>query len=234
MSNVIPAEDAIRTALATAHEFGELTSSISAINSVRVPDEWWTGTRRILMIGQETGGETRTLQWMIDATDGIADVVESYETFDFAENTSVRNSPFWRAHRLLASELEDGVYRKVMWTNLVEVQSLNGVGGGIHNVPEPYRSKVIEWQAPVVKAEFKNLAPQAAIFFTGPVYDWILETVFPGVRLAAIESTGHPVRTLARLSHPQLPERSFRTYHPGFLQRQKMWNVVDDVIGLLK
>jgi hypothetical protein len=230
----VPAESAIREALTNAPDLGPLTSNISAINVVRVPDEWWNGNRRIVMVGQETGGETRTLQSMVDAKDGVADVAESYETFDFAENTSKRKSPFWRAHRRLADDLEDGAYRRVMWTNIVEVQSLSEAGSGIHRLPVQHRSTVIDWQAPIVREEFENMAPLAAVFFTGPNYDWILQKVFPGVVLAPIESTARPVRTLARVEHPLLPKDSFRTYHPASLQRQKIWGVLDDLVRLLR
>lgn len=231
----IPAAEAIRYAMADAErQLGALISSISAINTVRVPDEWWTGNNKILMVGQETGGEDRTLKSMVEAEDGLADIVESYETFDFAENTRQRFSPFWRAHRFLANEFESGIYRRVMWTNLVEVQSLLSLGSSILTQPDHHRQAIIDWQAPIVRAEFEHMSPSAAVFFTGPNYDAIIERVFPGAKFFPVESTGRSTRVFARVEHPLLPAKSIRTYHPRALQQQKLWGILDQVAGFIR
>jgi hypothetical protein len=64
-----------------------------------------------------------------------------------------------------------------------------------------------------------------SIFFTGPYYDYIIESVFPGIAFEQIDE--HPTRELARLSHGSLPGRAYRTYHPTYLRRGKRAHLLE-------
>lgn len=60
------------------------------------------------------------------------------------------------------------------------------------------------------------------MFFTGPYYDWILKSIFPGIEFEPVEGQ----RFLAKIRHPKLPDQSYRTYHPAYLNRAGLWEQI--------
>jgi hypothetical protein len=90
---------------------------------------------------------------------------------------------------------------------------------------------IVKQQGSVLLNELQTLEPDVCIFLTGPDYDPILERLFPNVHRENIHSA--PKRELAQLQHPELPEMSYRTYHPRALRRWGKWhylNVIRDCI----
>jgi len=77
------------------------------------------------------------------------------------------------------------------------------------------------------QAEVRILDPTAVVFFTGPRYDAILRSEFPGLELNAV--AGHTSRQFAEAVHPALPNSAFRTYHPRYLRRSGKWSRVKDL-----
>lgn len=229
----ILAADEIQLALAGAKlALGDLIDDVSGVGVVRVPLEWTGSTHQLLIVGQETGGMENQLREMIDDPALVDYIASTYAGFDFAEGTKVRYSPFWRAHRALSEKLEAGEYRRVMWTNLVKVQSRRDHRTSILALGPDDTRRVVEWQAPIVRRELAELAPGAVVFFTGPNYDDLLRIVFPDVRLEACLD-GVPVRTLARVQSALLPRNTFRTYHPGFLNRNSQFSLIDQIAELI-
>jgi hypothetical protein len=233
IQNGIPAYDEIRTALTRANSLGDAIHQVSAIGAIRISKEWSTSSKRVLMLGQETGALDFSLEEMRDKPDGIEEVALSYDWFDFAENKAQRSSPFWRAHRRLAHELENDQYRAVMWSNLVKVQSALETGSGIHQVDAALIGDVIDWQADVVRAEIRDISPDGIVLFTGPNYDWILQRVFLGAELKALKGSSGSVRAIAQVVHPSLPRKTVRTYHPAYMQRSGQMELLDDVVRFL-
>ena len=230
----IAAYDAIKAALEDLSSLGEAASQISAIGAIGITDEWSTSQKKVLMLGQETGGLDHSLAEMRTDPLGIEKVAASFKWFDFAEGKEQRNSPFWRAHRRLVAELGESSYRQVMWSNLVKVQSALAQGSSILHIAPEYLQAVIDWQAPVIRQEIAEIAPKGLILFTGPRYDWILRRVFPGAELIPLEGSAYPVRTIARVVHPDLPTNTIRTYHPTFIQRSKQHSILDEVVAVLR
>ncbi|HVW84012.1 MAG TPA: hypothetical protein VHB50_05010, partial [Bryobacteraceae bacterium] len=75
--------------------------------------------------------------------------------------------------------------------------------------------------------EIAILNPGAVIFLTGPNYDREIKAEFPDVQFHPTSEI--PVRMLARLKHPCLPEKTFRTYHPHYLQRARQWQLLEEI-----
>ena len=70
---------------------------------------------------------------------------------------------------------------------------------------------------PLLEREIAILAPDVVVFFTGPSYNGLLAATFPEAMLEAGSlSRAKPV---SRVIHPALPAKTFRTYHPNYLQR---------------
>ena len=119
--------------------------------------------------------------------------------------------PFWTSFRAV----EDWP-AGVMYTNICKV---DWEGGSFIRGNKAAGRAFLDRQRAVVQAEFEILRPDVCLFLTGPNYDWVVDTQFPGVLNEARVDTSIPARELTRLSHPLLPVNSIRSYHPGYLFR---------------
>jgi hypothetical protein len=72
-------------------------------------------------------------------------------------------------------------------------------------------------EAPSHKAALTGGVP---IFVSGPHYDVFVADEFPGCESVALAP--FPIRQVARYTHPILPCASFRSYHPGYLNRNEL------------
>lgn len=75
-----------------------------------------------------------------------------------------------------------------------------------------------------LSCEIEIMEPDIILFCTGPGYDKYLEKIFSST---VHHVDGYGPRHLARLSATGLPEKTFRTYHPGYLHRIKHSNSID-------
>jgi hypothetical protein len=87
--------------------------------------------------------------------------------------------------------------------------------------------------APRIRAE-SSLNPLSdflgpLLFVTGPSYDDVLAQYFADIEFKALDL---PARQFAMLVHPDLPEHSYRLYHPNYLNRDRKgrW---DKALGIL-
>lgn len=226
------ASAAIRRMLTNA---GSLTpglrSRLSAPFVVRVPESWRSARFRLAIYGQETNGWFDDLVNCTDDPTQIDRIADTYSDFDFAENyPKSRRSPFWRAHRQLAAELEGNDFRKILWLNLVKVEALVGdaqSGSMWDNLSYTEIDEVSLWQKQAFLMELEEARARSSVFFTGPRYDLYLKNMLDGVRYIPVE--GYGTSALCRLSHPRLPANSFRTYHPSYLARSGQWALVTTI-----
>jgi hypothetical protein len=132
------------------------------------------------------------------------------------------NSPFWTAVRVLEARL--GIAPGcVVWSNLNKVDQ--GKSGREERRPVTDIETGLLTHFPVLKQEIALAVPDVVVFFTGPDYDDLLERLFPKVVLSTIH--GFERRALARVEHPALPKKAFRSWHPGYLRRNKeRWDSV--------
>jgi uracil-DNA glycosylase len=86
---------------------------------------------------------------------------------------------------------------------------------------------------PVLKYEIQMLQPDVVIFFTGPFYDARIQKTFNDAVFEPIEHFNQ--RHFARVSQPDLPFHTYRTYHPGFSMRERAryFNPVADALKML-
>lgn len=167
---------------------------------------------RLLFVGQETQG----WEHPGDTEDPISELMERYESFRFGENR--RGTPFWRAvHEIRKQVNPESSDASILWSNLGRVDLDNDLPSG-----EMLDSLL---QTEVLPREIEITRPDAVVFFTGPTsrYDNALRRTFDAVELSETETNLHKV------SHPVLPENSFRTYHPNYLQRDSQWNLVESI-----
>lgn len=197
-------------------ERGAAFSELSAPFLIRIMEEYASAEPRIAIVGQETYG------WMdlhLDAflrSRGIDGALAEYEKFDFGANYC--SSPFWRRFHEVGQRLLGTRYnrRAVTWMNLFKC---NHAGKKSAMIESPHRELVLDLQADIFQLEVRHLAPQVLIFFTGPKYNSVISRFYP--RASFVTLGEYPVDQVARVRDDQLPELTFRTYHPGYIHWHK-------------
>ncbi|MHA6195825.1 hypothetical protein ACX3YG_15800 [Pseudomonas wadenswilerensis] len=198
--------------------------------------------KRVLIVGQET------LEWdfrpddyyhwpypsilrledFLAQPDSVEAMMHGYRAFEFARHQPGNfNSPFWRAHRQVRDALGEAVLgfdTQVLYTNLFKT-AVEGTSI-VKNGSREDADNIWRISAGLLTRELEILNPDAVIFFTGPDYDRYLELEFSGLVWAAVGEHGE--RRFAKLAHGALPAKSWRTYHPGYLNRGN-WQLVNEV-----
>lgn len=173
-------------------------------------------------MGQETFGWGDDLTTEHSPVPGVDSSLARYRSFEVGAN--YLRSPFWVAARWFQRELNPAAPPSAFaWTNLCKVDEAR------RRPPVAVQRLVVE-RFDVLREELRLTEPAVALFLTGPYYDELLRAQLPDVRFRTVEDW--PGRVLVRLEHPQLPERSFRTYHPGYLQRAHLGDVLLEVRDL--
>lgn len=154
----------------------------------------------LLIIGQETYG------WSKSAEDIEQNMFE-YE--DFNVGVYYYSSPFWNITRKVEQTLGNETY-SCAWTNISKYDVNGGRATGI------YENEVSTLDEILIE-EIDILKPKICIFFTGPNFDHRIRGVFREIEFCKVDNWNE--RQLCQLKHPNLPEKTFRTYHPNYLRR---------------
>jgi len=173
-----------------------------------------TGLDEVTGSTSTTGDELQTFQDFLSFDSSVDALIELYEEFAFAKTYRYRGSPYWKAFR----EMHDWNIGEMLWSNLsVDFDSGDPKKRSI--LLSPDRDAVLSTQADLLRGTMSLTKPDVVVFVTGPSYDGIIERFFPEVSFDFVTENG----SVKRLSHNELPNLSFRTYHPGALQRRKLW-----------
>lgn len=204
---------------------------------------------RVLVCGQETRGwrhrgsrprvaeehgpaPTDDLLWtagdVLADDDGLGALLKGYNDFNFGVGRrNVAGTPLWCAFR----EIGQQPGRAAMWTNIARVARWYQDRGDGHSdgasslrFDSELRQRLVEAQHGVLAREIAILRPHACVFFTGPDYDELLARSLTDLRRQTFGD--FPERQLARLVADELPQASFRTYHPGKLRQSGLWDYV--------
>ena len=219
-----------------------LQERLSAPLLLKVSNTWVKNKKRVLIVGQETLGwnfrKGQHYKWPYDPIssfkdfkmidDSINAMVHGYSFFEFAKHHRNYSSPFWRAYRQVRKKIGDeidGINTSVLWSNLFRM-SLDG-GSVIKNGSLEEISNIRTSSAGLLKAEIKILNPTSIIFFTGPDYNNSLYSEFENSTLIPFKS--YDINQTSYVKHEVLPEKTIRTYHPGYLNRGK-WDIVNQII----
>lgn len=218
--------DMANQALRTLYEIpiGALFAELKGIPGVsnpllvEAPAEYAQSKTRLMVVGQQTFGYEGDLGAGL-GEDPVAHLLGVYREFDLGGGH--RSSPFWQAAHALHDLLNpQGPMGGFLWSNLIKVDQGN-------YRPEPDVEVASRRLFNVLPGEVAILQPDVIVFFTGPGYDGALCRVFNGAKLEACG--GHEVEDLARVEHPGLPVRTYRTHHPHTLRMQKQWDLLDAI-----
>lgn len=191
---------------------------------INISDEYTDADIKIMVFGQETN------DWH-GAYGGVKEaesLMEEYDTFFTSKKCFSYAGQFWNAVSQTKSAIEERTGKSVglLWNNIVKIGKEGDKGR-----PD---SEVIAWQKPAMKFiinEIEIAKPDIVIFFTGPNYDDMLQTVFEDIKF--VSGSGKSSRQLALVSSKYLPVNSVRTYHPGYLWRNDFYDYLNDILAII-
>lgn len=188
------------------------------------PSNWFSAKTKLLLVGQETLGwgvaqghrgepAISRLSEFLAAPDGVGRLMSNYEEFAYGKNYHGNQSPFWRAFRLLQSG--SGVVQS--WTNIFRFDVDAGSVMGSCSAEEV--KTILAAQHGLLRLEIDQLAPDVVLFLSGPNYDSALRNEYPEIEFNSV--AGRTERQFARVRALGLPARSYRLYHPSYLNRSR-------------
>lgn len=194
-------------------------------------DVYESAIPRIIIVGQENNGWIEHYDyraWFNSMT--VDETVAAYRRFDVA---SYPYGSFSRYFAMFRDELLEPAWKgnpkAVLWGNLFKLNHQ-----GSQSIYSPLLEPMLRLQAGVIEEEITALQPDVVLFLTGPRYDDVLRRSFPDAEFQAID--GHPTNEIAKVVAANLPKQSFRTYHPGYLNRirRKKPHCVEAIISQVR
>ena len=138
--------------------------------------------------------------------------VQMREYENFIRSNESKSSPYWN----IISKIEKflGNERFSCLTTNINKFDVNGIRpNGIH-------LEVISKLDKILIDEIHITKPDVCIFFTGPEFDYRIESIFNGIEF--VEIPGFSVGQVCLLKHPELPKHTYRSYHPNKLRFSKL------------
>lgn len=177
--------------------------------------KYYSQKKPLLIVGQETNGWTYHV-------DEIQKQMDTYEEFQVGKGFDT--TTFWNVARKVESVLGNEPH-SCAWTNLSKFDLYGGKSYGKYE-------KVISTVDKILVEEIKIVNPKVCLFFTGPDFDMRLKKVFDGVIFEAIGDWN--LKQFCRLIHPELPQYSFRSYHPKSLRLRRLENDLLDYLAKME
>jgi hypothetical protein len=189
---------------------------------IHVPEAYETAKLRLVIVGRETHGWHSHLGDPAYPTDPDM-LIAKYQKFDLGRDYV--SSPFWwAAHNLQKKFAPEVPPFGFVWSNLF-------ICDQNQTTPQDDVADLLREHS-ILRKELAILQPDVVVFFTGwNPYDYTVRSLFPGIEIAPAD--GGEGKLLARLKHPDLPIRSFRTYHPKYLRLKGKMGVLDEIRSLV-
>lgn len=199
-------------AVPTLERISATHEGVSGPLLISVPSGYERAEVRLMIVGQQTNG------WP-SITVGLGELLRTYRDFDLGRSYTA--SPFWQAsHQLFGGVNPEGPERAFLWSNLVRVDQ--------HcERPKPEIEEAVS-KLGLLSVELQLLKPDAVVFFTGPHYDERLCRTFAGIAYRELAPD------VDRLEHPDLPVKSFRTYHPRYLWQAKKRAALEAIVRAIR
>ena len=175
------------------------------------PNDYDKSRKNLLVVGQQTHSWFNDK--IVSPTNRIDDLMKDYRNTltDFINGE--RKSPFWRAVQEFHANLDVNIF----WGNLNKIDIDK-------KRPSHEIENVLSGDFPFLQREIEIIQPYAVLFFTGPNYDDLIKKIFKGVQFEQVPESGYIDRKLAKVIMPGvLPEKSYRAYHPNYVQRSRLW-----------
>lgn len=178
---------------------------------------------RVAIVGQQQKGCDYTYKDFLENW-SIPEAIETYEQFYFGQHYNL--SPFWQFFREVREHYfgEQCDRGTVAWVNLLKFVTTDEKS----ILWQDFEEDALVAQGNIINEEMTIIKPDVCIFVTGPHYDRIIQRFYPSVKFADV---GLGEKVLSRIIHKDLPQYTFRTYHPNPLRLTiKKWRPVLDKI----
>lgn len=177
-----------------------------------IPYNYYKTNHKILMIGQENNGwgYFSSPKESMRYTLGFQNIRrwEQYPIFTF---------PYNFCASINECDINETKKSYLAWTNLRKFS--------FDEEPKKYLEeniqKIIDEEFNILADEIKIINPDIVLFLTGYRYDNDIKKQLSGVEFSNV--SGYNINQFSRLKHSVLPYNSFRIYHPGYLQRSKLY-----------
>lgn len=215
----------------------ELAPNFFAPLLLSLPDDWVGASHRLAFVGQETLGwqwtrehsgpmgyelthpDVHSLEEFFDLTGSTDALVDGYRQFDFASRQPVTHrSPFWRYFREAKNALMvKGESTSAVFTNVIRCAVDAESGFTLWSMSSDEREAYLSWQHGILLQELRIIQPTLIIFVSGPNYDGYLRRELGDLTFDPVPPA--TARVAARVSGSALTAPAYRTYHPGYLNR---------------
>jgi hypothetical protein len=100
--------------------------------------------------------------------------------------------------------------------------------------PKPDVANILHRYFNLLPKEIELAAPDVVVFFTGPNYDDMLKLTFPGITKNEIPDVRERAMTRLECDRGALPQRTYRLYHPKYLNISRQWDLIERIQDLAK
>ncbi len=173
-----------------------------------------------MFYGQETNS------WYENFNPNIKQTLVCYDTFYNSGQCWNYGGQFWNGVSKFWTMLEEKFPNKkirYIWNNIVKIGKYKEKG-----FPPDYIYEVEQNHFSIIKDELQIIKPNVVIFFTGPMYDSVIEDSFG--KLNYIPLAAFSERWLSKVELSGV-DFAFRTYHPNFLWRNNIDNFFQTIIN---
>lgn len=171
-------------------------------------DEYLKSDLRVMFVGKETNDWEGAF-----GTRNIDQLLKTYRAF--LNKQGSRKSPFWQYIRKWQQAIEEEYPNKkvsLVWNNILKIGKAKEIGE-----PNEQILQINKESFDVFHEELKILKPHIVVFWTGHSYDKHLKRYIPNIEFKLHKS--FKKKQWLNCSSTYLPALSFRTYHPGYLNR---------------
>lgn len=195
---------------------------------LKASDDYTEADVKVMIFGQETN------DWECDFSHqgGVAHLLSVYDDFFNKGKCFSYGGQFWNGFAKIQDRLIEVYsveFKSVgfIWNNVIKIGRSGEVGAP--------STAVLEWQTAthdLIRKELEFYQPDVVIFLSGPNYDEHIISVFEDAIFTCVGERSQ--RQLAKVSSSQLPAKTIRTYHPGYLWRSGFYSYLDDIVEFIK
>lgn len=166
-------------------------------------EQYLQSKHKLMIFGQEPYG------WLDDymyTADDVDNWMKHYQDFRLGEDYG---KVFWKWAHIINRMINGEDNYNFVWSNVNKFCSGDGPGRPCKEVLENEKKHFN-----VSSEEIRILQPEICIFLSGPKYDVDLKKDF--VDLQTEQFGDYPINEVARLISKDLPQNSYRLYHPRY------------------
>jgi hypothetical protein len=126
-----------------------------------------------------------------------------------------------------------------LWNNIVKIGNAYKKGKPDNQVYDIEKNNFS-----IISHEMKILKPDVVIFLIGNSYDYVLDSQFSDNKKIKVDDSIFPIKSygktikkacISKIIHKNLPENSYKTYHPSFLARQSKigYSIMEKLVDII-